>query len=233
MTLAQAYAVKQGTAVPSASGDPTLAGQCVSWANYVLLYVYNHPYLFANAINWFNNPALLGKFEFIPYAPGVYPLTGDFVVWNIGQYGHIDLCASNGGPAGFTGYDSNWDRPVLDTIQHNYSQVVGYIRYTGGTIMAGVTILGAPAAAGQAGGRIDVFVRGSDNNLYQKYLGASGWSNWVKVGSGVASDPTVSAPYGDNRIDVFFTGGAGDLVHTYFNGTTWTPNESLGVPVNG
>lgn len=136
MTLQEAYNSNVGQSIPSPDGDPADAGQCVSWASYVLKNVYNHPYIYANAINWWENPGLTDKFDFIPYTSGVYPKTGDFVVWGSGvgsQYGHIDLCATDGNASGFTGYDSNWeDIPKLTTIQHNYAYgILGYIRLKG------------------------------------------------------------------------------------------------------
>lgn len=133
MTLDQAFAQEAGTSIPSPDGLPQDAGQCVSWADYALKNVYGFPYLYANAINWWQNLQLAPDFDFIS---GGYPQTGDFVVWGAGvgsQYGHIDLCAVDGDASGFTGYDSNWeDLPTLREIQHNYEfGILGYIRRKG------------------------------------------------------------------------------------------------------
>lgn len=133
MTLTEAYNQNVGTSIASPDGNPADAGQCVSWADYVLKNVYNHAYLYANAIDWWQNPGLSDTFDFISYVSGVYPKTGDFVIWGSGvgsQYGHVDVCAVDGTSSGFTGYDSNWeDIPKLSTIQHNYEYgILGYIR---------------------------------------------------------------------------------------------------------
>jgi len=101
----------------------------------------------------------------------------------------------------------------------------------GGGIV-GVTIVGAPAAAGSANGRIDVFARGSDDGLWQTYFDTKGWHEWIRVGGGIASSPAVPSPYQSDRIDVFATGVAGDLMHFWFDKDGWHGPESLGVPQN-
>lgn len=136
MTLETLYNTWQGKSVPSPDGQVADAGQCVSWADAVLNQVYGQPYLYANAIDWWQNPQLATVFDFIPYAPGIYPKAGDFVIWGTGvgsQYGHVDTCAQDGTASGFVGYDSNWeDTPILRTVQHNYAYgILGYIRFKG------------------------------------------------------------------------------------------------------
>lgn len=173
--------------------------------------------------NW--NGKMAQYYDKIPY--GQPRQRGDLVVWgsNLGSYGDVAIALDSG-----TQMFGQFGTPIFQParIRNETRQPLGYLRNKGGIM--GVKIVGAPAAAGKANGRIDVFVRGSDNNLYQKYFNQSGWSTWVKVGSGMDSPPSVSSPYGDERVDVFFTGVSGDLVHTYFDGKNWTDNESLGTP---
>lgn len=144
MNLQQAYSRCVGTSVPSPDGNPADAGQCVSWASYVLKNVYDHPYVFANAIDWWKNPGLADEFDFVPFGAGSYPKAGDFVVWGnkVGSpYGHIAVCAQDGDPLHFTSYDSNWgDIPRLTTIHHNYAYgILGYIRKKGDEMFKGRT----------------------------------------------------------------------------------------------
>lgn len=105
--------------------------------------------------------------------------------------------------------------------------LLGYLREE---INVGVTIQGSPAAVSTSNTRIDVFARGSDNNLWQKYWNGS-WQPWVQVGQGIFSDPTVSS-WDMNRFDIFATGTDGDLQHWYWPDATggWSPPESLGTP---
>lgn len=195
------------------------------------------------AADLITNPTVLEFFEVIPVGqeqPWDVAIFGASASINSPVAGHTDivLVPIEGG---FIGWDSNWGNvtdqnvgtpgygyPAAHQVQHSYMDIIGFLRYK--ELVMGVTIVGAPTSVGSPAGRIDIFARGSDNNLYQKYFTGVGWSNWVKVGSGVYSSPTVPQPYSDDRIDVFFTGSAGDLVHTYFNGQEWTPNESLGEP---
>lgn len=183
MTLSQAFDQKAGTSIPSPDNLPQDAGQCVSWADYVLNNVYGFPYVYANAIDWWKNPQLAPDFNFIPFAPGVYPQAGDFVVWGSGvgsQYGHIDLCAIDGDESGFTGYDSNWgDLPTLREIQHNYAfGILGYIRL--GDVVNQeqydqlLTILGLPSGTDFAGMSAAIQDRAEYKVLYGTLQTAAG-----------------------------------------------------------
>lgn len=134
MTLDQCYQKYQGQSV-LVSADPSDRGQCVQWADIVLHEVYNQPVHYGNAIDWYNNPSeLLQNFDRISAASG-YPKKGDFVIWNQGVgsiYGHIDVCAEDGTPSGFKGYDSNWGgNKTVHAVQHNYNSVLGYLRPKG------------------------------------------------------------------------------------------------------
>ncbi len=134
MTLDQCYQKYQGQSV-LVSADPSDRGQCVQWADIVLHEVYNEPIHYGNAIDWYNNPGeLLQNFDRISAASG-YPKKGDFVIWNQGVgsiYGHIDVCAEDGTPSGFKGYDSNWGgNKTVHAVQHTYNSVLGYLRPKG------------------------------------------------------------------------------------------------------
>jgi hypothetical protein len=77
--------------------------------------------------------------------------------------------------------------------------------------------------------RIDVFVRGSDGAVWQKYYNNSVWSGWHSLGGQLASGtgPAVSS-WSAGRLDVFAEGTNGVLYHKYWNGATWSGWESLG-----
>jgi alpha-galactosidase len=53
-------------------------------------------------------------------------------------------------------------------------------------------ILGQPAAYGSAGGRIDLFVRGADNQAYQRTLRNGHWDSWITLGGYITDAPTVA-----------------------------------------
>ena len=74
----------------------------------------------------------------------------------------------------------------------------------------GKRILGQPAAYGSAGGRIDLFVRGTDNAVWRAAFVDGRWSRWTSLGGSVSDAPTVAftspaawtvvAPGADGRI---------------------------------
>ena len=53
-------------------------------------------------------------------------------------------------------------------------------------------ITGQPAAYGSANGRIDVFVRGTDNHAYQRTFNGQSWGPWICLGGTITSAPTVA-----------------------------------------
>ena len=57
---------------------------------------------------------------------------------------------------------------------------------------AGGQITGQPAAYGSANGRIDVFVRGTDNRAYQRTFDGHSWGSWICLGGTLTSAPTVA-----------------------------------------
>ncbi|GAA3712474.1 glycoside hydrolase family 27 protein [Streptomyces tremellae] len=64
---------------------------------------------------------------------------------------------------------------------------------TGATGLGGPTqgrIKGAPAAYGSAGGRIDVFVRGTDDAAYRRTYDGHRWGRWQRLGGRLASAPS-------------------------------------------
>jgi hypothetical protein len=76
--------------------------------------------------------------------------------------------------------------------------------------------------------RFDVFVRGTDGAVWQKYY-QDGWSGWHSLGGQVAAGtgPAVSS-WSAGRLDVFAEGTNGALWHKWWNGSKWSSWESLG-----
>lgn len=74
---------------------------------------------------------------------------------------------------------------------------------------------------------VDVFWRGSDEDpqLYHRYQRASGWSENLPLGGGLASAPTVLLA--ESTIDVLYVSQTGSLRHNYFNGTDWTGDSPI------
>ena len=83
-------------------------------------------------------------------------------------------------------------------------------------------------------GRIDVFVRASDDALWHRwYVRGQGWSGWEKLGGILNSGPAVSS-WAEGRLDVLALGTDNKLRHKwYVRGQGWLPKglwENLGAP---
>lgn len=52
--------------------------------------------------------------------------------------------------------------------------------------------LGQPAAYGSSGGRLDVFVRGTDNGAYRRTFSGGSWGSWTSLGGTITDAPTVA-----------------------------------------
>lgn len=57
---------------------------------------------------------------------------------------------------------------------------------------AGGRILGQPAAYASAGGRIDVFVRGTDDRAYRRVFSDGRWGAWQDLGGSLTDTPTAA-----------------------------------------
>lgn len=76
--------------------------------------------------------------------------------------------------------------------------------------------------------RINLFVRGADGQLWERYWNGSTWT-WVDTGKAVSADPVVitrgstGSPDGAGiRINLFVRGADGKLWERYWNGAAWT-----------
>ncbi|WP_238554057.1 hypothetical protein [Gordonia sp. KTR9] len=74
-------------------------------------------------------------------------------------------------------------------------------------------------------GRLDTFVRGTDNALWHRWF-HNGWSEWESLGGVLTSAPT-AVSWSDGRIDVFVRGTDKALWHKWFH-NGWSEWESLG-----
>jgi hypothetical protein len=91
----------------------------------------------------------------------------------------------------------------------------------------GGQVVGSPDACSWGSGRIDVFVRGTNNHLHQIARTGGQWSQWFDLGGELTSSPACVA-WGPNRLDVFARGADGTLAHKAWDGSRWVDWESLG-----
>ncbi|MDQ3978618.1 MAG: hypothetical protein M3314_03575 [Actinomycetota bacterium] len=87
--------------------------------------------------------------------------------------------------------------------------------------------VGDPAIVSWSPGRLDVFVRGGDDKLWQRFSDSGGatWSGWLQpVGDDgvLASAPEVSSR-GPGLLDVFVRGTDGNIYQRWWDGGSWNP----------
>lgn len=91
----------------------------------------------------------------------------------------------------------------------------------------GGRITSAPAAVSMSAGRTDVFARGGEGQLVQKYFANGRWSPWQHLGGRFTGAPSVVS-WAPGRLDVFARGADGTLGHIWFAAGRWFGWESLG-----
>ncbi|HET8662134.1 MAG TPA: polysaccharide deacetylase family protein [Micromonosporaceae bacterium] len=108
-----------------------------------------------------------------------------------------------------------------------------WIRYYTGTSWGpwhslGGVLSAAPAITGTPEGRLDLFVRGSDDRLYTRTLRPDGtWSPWISLGGVLTSGPGALAVAG--RIEVTVTGTDRAIYRKVLSSAgVWSPWASLG-----
>jgi endonuclease/exonuclease/phosphatase family metal-dependent hydrolase len=84
-----------------------------------------------------------------------------------------------------------------------------------------------PAVISTGHGRLEVFIRGENNELVQRSWNGTSWSGWKNLGGDISAAPTVTSSR-PGRLDVFVRGGGGDLVHRFFEGGRWSGWDNLG-----
>lgn len=106
-------------------------------------------------------------------------------------------------------------RGTDSSLQHAYTRDGG-VTYHRDSL--GGLITSEPGAVVQAGTspRIDVFVRGTNGYLYQKYYSA-GWSEYKYLGAQMAGSPS-AVSWAPGRLDVFYVAPHGNLGHGWYDG---------------
>lgn len=95
----------------------------------------------------------------------------------------------------------------------------------------GGVLVGPPAAARNADGRLEIFARGTDNAIWHKWQlsPGGGWSGWASLGGVLTSDPVVGTN-SDGRIEVFALGTDNAVWHIWQTAPNngWSSWASLG-----
>jgi hypothetical protein len=101
------------------------------------------------------------------------------------------------------------------------SNFVGYSSLGGG-------LIGGPDASASSASKTDVFVTGTDLQLWHKSWNGSVWdANWEPLGGVLTSDPGAVAA-GPTNINVFVRGSDNQLWEKDWNGSAWSGWQPLG-----
>jgi Lysozyme like domain/Repeat of unknown function (DUF346) len=166
-----------------------------------------------------------------PSARGVNPPTSgcpngsvDRGLWQINNCYHAevsDACA----------YDAQCNANAAYRISSGGTNWTPWSTYNSGAYLsylaqaqAAVDRLQKPGVdvASWGSGRLDVFARGNDQQLWHKWFDNGQWSGWEPLGGTLTSDPT-AVSRSDGIIDVFARGGDNQLVHRSFvRGRGWS-----------
>jgi hypothetical protein len=91
----------------------------------------------------------------------------------------------------------------------------------------GSSLTSKPAATAWAPNHMDVFARGTDNQLWQNTGDGSSWAGWTPQGGVLASGPGAAA-WSANRLDIFVKGTDDQMWHKWWDGSQWNEWEPLG-----
>jgi endonuclease/exonuclease/phosphatase family metal-dependent hydrolase len=84
-----------------------------------------------------------------------------------------------------------------------------------------------PAVIATGGGKLEVFIRGENNELVQRSWNGAAWSGWKNLGGDLSAAPAVTSSR-PGRLDVFVRGAGGDLVYRFFQDGHWSGWNNLG-----
>lgn len=137
MTLAQFITSYNGKTIGYPTGS--YVGECLSLVKQYMkeVYGFSPPPSGSNSAYgyWSNFPAPLGTyFEKILNTLEFLPEPGDIAIWNtkVGNgYGHIAIVTEKGKQNTFKSFDQNWGGKQAHIVEHNYDNVVGFLRPKG------------------------------------------------------------------------------------------------------
>ena len=92
----------------------------------------------------------------------------------------------------------------------------------------------SPAVAAPAAKRLDLYVRGTDNAIWQRRYNGTTWGSWGSLGGMTYASPAASTRRGTSIVDVFLRGADNSIYHRYRDGSVWSAAwASIGAPPGG
>lgn len=128
---------------------------------------------------------------------------------------------------------SRRDANTMDIAVRGYYSDVQYISWNSSTGWSGWSSLGGttydgPGIGSFTPGSLNVYVRGTDNQCYTKYIWNGNWTSWASMGGNISSAPVASSLYADN-IMLFARNQNGGLGQNWWgSGPGWSGWLDLG-----
>ena len=200
---------------------------------------------------WFDGTSCFSGFatvvDFV-FPPGT--MLPDTLIWGIayntnnsgytpigaaGPYDSLNVGSETFDPT--VGTDVNEDMAFIATGTGTFASELGWTGFrpmarievapvqppADGWVPLGGIVVDSPAATTPAPGRLDVVVRGVDDQLWHKWFDAGSWSGWEALGGLTTAGPATT--WSGDRFDVFVNGIDGQLWHKWWDGawSDWVP----------
>jgi hypothetical protein len=173
------------------------------------------------------------------WAPGhidVFVRGMDDALWRItysggswGSFGKFSGDTFTGSPTVCSGREADLDIFVANSagaLMYKYISGIDNMKWRdlGGALASG----SSPAAESWVVGRLDVFGRGQDNELWTNTSTSSGgtWTGWTKLGGVFTGSPAVCS-WAAGRLDVFVRGTNNHVMHRWYTGS-WSGWQDVG-----
>jgi hypothetical protein len=153
-----------------------------------------------------------GAFEFT--AANLAAMTAATGVWQV-----VRNNPGDNSPAG-CGDNSNYD------VAYRIS-LPGRLHWSGEEDLGGV-LTSAPAATSFGLNHLQLFARGTTNELGHRWWDGNGWGGWDGIGGVLTSGPA-AASWAPNRLDLFYLGQNQHLWHKSWQDGNWSGEDDRGV----
>lgn len=180
---------------------------------------------------------VMGHGQMTPLPAVARNLDGRLEVWSAALCN--DICAGTGrfssldhsvqvSPGGSFGPIGNWGSEITHPAAAALAdgRLVVFAEWRGRIIYAYQTVVGGnwtgwinlneaysenvPSVIANADGRLEVFIRGVDNQVYHSYMlspsDVNSWSSWINLDQGVTYSPQGVVRNADGRLEVFIRG---------------------------
>ena len=131
-----------------------------------------------------------------------------------------------GGPSLTSGVGaSSWGPGRLDVVGRTAGDSITQWWWNGTwhTFNLGCCFSSAPDITESSSERQDVFARGNDNALWQRWWQGGSWSSWISLGGSLSSHPSAVST-SPNRLDVVARVGGNSIQQWWWDGTWHTIN---------